>query len=145
MRGIQAARQSGYHRISHGVHSKIGSRAQPQFRAVFTQVLLQFIRIQPIGDFTKRHHNEAVAGQEPGFAEDLDTRVPIQSKAPASIAHGQQKPRLPVRRAELIFQPAQSLGDGLQQRPFLSGFGTAGTSILMPLSLFRPSPSTAMM
>jgi hypothetical protein len=51
--------------------SGIGGRAEPQFGAVFPQVLLQCIRVQAHQDLAEVHYAERASGQKPAFTEDL--------------------------------------------------------------------------
>ena len=77
--------------------------------AVFPQVLLQFIRTQPIGDVTEIHDTEAVAGgQVAAFTKDLHTPVLIEGQSPAGVGNQQQNPWLPNRGPKLILKPADS-------------------------------------
>src|SRR4051812_19558351 len=71
-----------------------------QFRAVFPEKSLRFLRIQALGDVSKGHHSKPSSGQAAAFTKDSDAGVLIERKLASHYRHHPQLPFEPWAQAK---------------------------------------------
>jgi hypothetical protein len=96
---------------------------------MLAHVHLRLRRAQPLRDVAEGQDAARAGGHEPGFPANLDQPIAIQSCLLARPVNEQQKLWLPIRRPEVILQPAEAPGDGLHLGPSL--FSAIGNYLVL--------------